>query len=306
MPKDRKIIIISNPAAGQRSKPLLDAVTQHLHAQGQQTELVLTAYPGHATTLARACADSGECSLVVAAGGDGTIREVAEGLHGTGTAVGIIPAGTANVLARELGYLPRGRKKPSHIAKVLAAGVDKPVYPFFVTHEEGKILGLCWVGAGFDAETLKHINPKWKARVGRAAFVPAVMKALWHEPSKSIIPWAYRLNPDNLPQGGECGWGIIANIEHYAGPFHLTRKTRVTERGLACLLMPQAGPMARIIDQTLIGFMPLDRRARTHRITGGILELGTSETPIQLDGDLIGNGPVVIEPQETGLMFRAA
>ncbi len=116
---ERHITIISNPAAGQRSRPFLDSVIQSLEDRGESVELLFTEYPGHAVTLARTCADAGLSKLIVAAGGDGTIREVAEGLLGSEVPLGIIPAGTANVLARELGYMRGGFKSSRRIAAIL-------------------------------------------------------------------------------------------------------------------------------------------------------------------------------------------
>lgn len=305
VPQVKSITIISNPAAGQRNRPLLDGTIKVLQAKGREVELLFTDYAGHATTLARVCADEGKTSLIVAAGGDGTVREVAEGLIGSDMPIGIIPAGTANVLARELGYLKAGVKSPSRIADILCSDTDKPVHPFTVRLPDLTTTGLCWVGVGFDAEVLRHVNPKLKATFGRAAFTPAILKTLFLEKSIPQVPWAYQFGLDSTAETGLCGWGLVSNIERYAGPFHVTRKTSLVNRGLACLLFEKSGGWARAVDQLLIVFTSLDKRAATRVITEGRLTLGSATTPVQLDGDLVGYGPVTIEPMAEALFFKA-
>src|SRR3954466_11143251 len=96
------MMIVFNPVAGRRRAHLLWRVLDVLVANGVRLDLAETPRPEHASSLAREAAKRGE-TLVVAAGGDGTIAEVANGLIGTSTRLGVIPLGTANVLAHEMG-----------------------------------------------------------------------------------------------------------------------------------------------------------------------------------------------------------
>src|SRR3954469_11746941 len=102
------MIIIFNPAAGRRRAHLLWRGLDVLGANGVRLDLAETHRAGPAEALAREAVLHGE-PMVVAAGGDGTIAEVANGLIGSGTRLGVIPLGTANVLAHELGlpFAPR-------------------------------------------------------------------------------------------------------------------------------------------------------------------------------------------------------
>ena len=101
------MVIVFNPAAGRRRAHLLWRVLDPLMASGVRLEIVETTRRGDARVLARDAAAKG-ARLVVAAGGDGTIAEVSNGLIGTDAALGVIPLGTANVLAHEIGlpFLP--------------------------------------------------------------------------------------------------------------------------------------------------------------------------------------------------------
>src|SRR5262249_7324249 len=97
----RVVIIVYNPAAGMRRASLLWRVLDVLMANGIRIELAETHRSGHAEVLAREAASRG-APMVVAAGGDGTIAEVANGLLGSPARLGVIPLGTANVVAHEL------------------------------------------------------------------------------------------------------------------------------------------------------------------------------------------------------------
>lgn len=293
------IAVISNPAAGQRSGPFLWGVINRLKKKGAQVDLIVTEAPGHAVKLAADLSRDGKVDLIVAAGGDGTLREVAEGLNGSNIPLGIIPAGTANVMARELGYMKKGVKSVKRVSNILLKDRVCSVYPFQLTHEGQKTIGLCWLGAGFDAAVLEHVNPWLKSKIGRAAFAPAMIKTMVKEPGKPSIPWS--VGDDE----GICGWLILANIAKYAGPFVLTEKTNVDQKGMAALIFDKAGVFARLVDQLLLPLKPLDKRGKTRALSGQIIKVGDSSTPIQLDGDLIGHGPVVVQSQEQPILFKA-
>lgn len=301
MAESTGIVVISNPAAGQRSGGFVKSVLRGMMERGHKVELRVTERPGHAVEIAAEWATKSDTYLVVAAGGDGTIREVAEGLVGSDVPMGIIPAGTANVLARELGYLKAGNRSIRRTVSILEGNHEEAIHPFSVELPEQKTVGLCWAGVGFDGEVLKHVDPVLKKKLGRVAFVSAILKTLFREPSQPSVAWSY-----DGGESGNCGWAIVANIEKYAGPFTLTRKTRLREKGLACLLFKKAGWLARAIDQIVIGFRPLDDRGDTRVMTEGALTLGSAETPIQLDGDLVGHGPITVAPMEAALTFKAA
>lgn len=98
---NRRVQVILNPAAGP-SKPALEALFEPYFPA---CDIALTTRPGDAERLARAAAESGADAVAVC-GGDGTLSEAARGLYGTGVPLAILPGGTANLLARDLG-IPR-------------------------------------------------------------------------------------------------------------------------------------------------------------------------------------------------------
>src|ERR1019366_3992514 len=141
-----RMVIVFNPVAGRRRAHLLWRVLDVLVANGVRLELTETCRTGHAEVLALKAVKRGE-PMVVAAGGDGTIAEVANGLMGTDARLGVIPLGTANVLAHELG-LPFS---PKAVAAALAFGRTTTLWPGVASSTQGNRLFLQMLGVGFDA-----------------------------------------------------------------------------------------------------------------------------------------------------------
>ena len=141
--KTERIFLIINKYAGHKNgAKAIEMVIPYLKERGYLVEYSFTNYPGHATELA-AKASVGGFDLVVAVGGDGTVNEVAQGLIGTGTPMGIIPMGSGNGLARELGISMDIRKSTMTLIKGenLQLDVCKLNDQRF----------LCTSGVGFDA-----------------------------------------------------------------------------------------------------------------------------------------------------------
>ena len=143
MASKKKIVFILNPISGTHSKKEIPEIIEHtLNHELFDSELRLTEYAGHASEIAKACAAEG-IDIVVAVGGDGTVNEVARSLVHTQTALGIIPCGSGNGLARHL-CLPMDIKKA--ILIINACKIEAFDYgvindlPFF-----------CTCGMGFDA-----------------------------------------------------------------------------------------------------------------------------------------------------------
>ena len=114
MASKKKIVFILNPISGTHSKKEIpELIERTLDHELYDPELRLTEYAGHASEIAKECANEG-VDIVVAIGGDGTVNEVARSLVHTQTALGIIPCGSGNGLARHL-CLPLDIKKAIQI-----------------------------------------------------------------------------------------------------------------------------------------------------------------------------------------------
>ncbi|HLB61576.1 MAG TPA: diacylglycerol kinase family protein [Actinomycetota bacterium] len=174
MQRFQRLLLVVNPVARTVSKPTLAVLEKALSADFK-LEVVETAERGHATELARQAAEEG-VDLVVVFSGDGTINEALNGLAGTEVALGVLPGGATNILARALG-LPT---EPIEAAGVLIdralAGVSRRIH---LGVADGRYFAVnC--GAGVDAAAMARLErkfPKTKGSFDRAAFV-AVMRSV--------------------------------------------------------------------------------------------------------------------------------
>ena len=148
--KTGKIFLIINNYAGHREGArAVEIVIPWLQKNGCEVEYAFTQYAGHATELALKASLAG-FDLVVAVGGDGTVNEVAQGLIGTQTSMGIVPVGSGNGLARELG-ISMNMKKSAH---TLIEGVNLQIDVCKLNNQRY----LCTSGIGFDAQVADQMS----------------------------------------------------------------------------------------------------------------------------------------------------
>lgn len=221
MPFRRSIHVIFNPHAGARRRQLLDRVVAQLKATGAEVVLEETKAAGHAIELARAAARAGVADVIVAAGGDGTINEVARGLLGQGVPLGIVPLGTANVLAAEIGL----KRDVVEIVDMLLSGPAQLIGTGLV---EGRIF-LLMVGIGFDGEVVHNINPVQKRRWSKLAFLYEGMKLWWRGPGHAIS-----LKVDGREKS--ASWVVAMNGKRFAGDFLLSPDGDISQPGLTLFL----------------------------------------------------------------------
>lgn len=231
MPFRRSIHIIFNPHAGARRRQLLDRVIAQLKATGADVFLEETKAAGHATELARAAARAGVADVIVAAGGDGTINEVARGLLGQGVPLGIVPLGTANVLAVEIGL----KREVVEIVDMLLSGPAQLVGTGLV---DGRIF-LLMVGVGFDGEVVHNITTGQKRRWSRLAFLYEGMKLWWRGPGHVIS-----LKVDGREK--QASWAVVMNGQRFAGDFMLSANGDITAPGLTLFLFKTGTRLALV------------------------------------------------------------
>jgi YegS/Rv2252/BmrU family lipid kinase len=276
------MLIVFNPLAGRRRAWRLWRVLDVLSAAGVRLEVAETGYPGHATELARSAARRGT-SLVVAGGGDGTIAEIVNGIAGTDCRLGVIPLGTANVLAHELG-LPFRREA---VAAALAFGRTRTVWPGMVRGSTGTRLFVQMLGAGFDAQVVHRLPLQMKRLLGREAYVLQTLRELYR----------YRFRPIRLAIDGvpcEAASVIVSKGRYYAGRFLLAPGADLCLAGLTAVLFERAGPLAALacgaaLPLDLLPRMPGLRLIRAHHIA-----IETAGVPVQTDGDPAAPTPLVV------------
>lgn len=247
-------------------------------AAGRTTAVVETRRRGDAERLAREAADSG-IGLVLAAGGDGTVNEIVNGLVAADRqpTLGVLPLGTANVLARELG-LPLD---PVAAATALAGGQARPAHLGLVNGRRFVMMA----GVGFDAQVVAAVRPEAKQRFGRLAYA-ATTAGLWVKGRSS----RYRLQAGDTAV--EVGSVIVANGRHYAGGFIACPAASLSRPELSlCLLRSSTRPQV-LATALALGIGQIAWAPGVRHLSAPILHVdGPADEPVQADGDIVGTLP---------------
>ena len=286
-----RFFVVHNPNAGMVARRHFDRVIALLKALGASLECVHTSRHGEGMSAAADAALSARFDAVVAAGGDGTVHDVASGLLGTPVPLGIIPMGTANVFAREVG-LPTS---PDRIAGTLMNGKVSTI-------PVGEINGqpvLFVVGIGFDAEAVRQFETAGSRKLGQAGFVMPVLHALLSERSRSL-----KVTTDHGT--GEAQWVIVTRARRYAGGFLLSKDAGVTRPIFQVLRFGGRGPLVRLRQLAALasGLIPFDPGVSVE-IADWVRVEGDPDTPVQVDGEMLGALPIEIRshPQPLQLIL---
>jgi YegS/Rv2252/BmrU family lipid kinase len=220
-------LLIHNPRAGNggsRRHRALDESRRVLFAAGIETTLVEVSAPGDTSELARRAAAEGR-DLVIVCGGDGTLNEAVNGLAanpgGRQVPLALLPGGTANILAKELGIpwsFPRAaacliRATPRTIALGLATPLETP--------EKSRHF-LCVAGAGPDGAIVHAVDLGMKERAGILAY--------WYEGARQLF--GYKFPRFRVRAGGrsvDASLVIVGRTKHYGGPFRITTEASLFE-----------------------------------------------------------------------------
>jgi YegS/Rv2252/BmrU family lipid kinase len=281
------MVIVFNPAAGRARAQLLWRVLDVMAINGVKLEIAETHGAGHATELAHAAAVSG-VGLVVAAGGDGTIAEVANGLAGSPSRLGIIPLGTANVLAHELG-LPFA---PRAVAAALAFGRTRPVWPGLAQGAGGPRLFVQMLGAGFDAQVVHHLPIGLKRTFGRLAYAAQSLRELNR----------YRFVPISVCIDGNtttAGSVIVSKGRLYGGCYTLAPGASPAARGFTVALFDCTGPLAALMYGAALPLGLIPRMPGLHLLRAEEVAINGEHVPAQTDGDPAGESPVTVRDAPT-------
>lgn len=219
----RRIKIIANPVSGRgRGARLGRDVADCLRAQGAEPVLAQTLCAGDACRLA---GEPDDCFAVAGVGGDGTINEVLNGLR-EGTALAMIPCGTANVLAKEL-RLPRDA---AGLARVLASGREVP-WDLGVDVVTGRKF-LLFASAGYDAHVVHRFHADRKGPVRMMQYIASGLRCMI-----GYDPPRIRVELDGRPLPGEASWVIVSNVASYGGPLVFTPRAAPADGAFEVLVL---------------------------------------------------------------------
>jgi diacylglycerol kinase family enzyme len=284
----RNAFLIYNPNAGglvrERGHRIARAAAL-LRSLGHVVTELPTEGANHATTLAReALARGADC--VLAAGGDGTINEALNGMIGSEVPLGILPAGTANVLACEM-RLGRGireacRRLASLEPRRIAAGRFEPAAG------EPRYF-LLMAGAGFDADVVRRVQPGVKRRLGKAAYWIAGMSRI----GARLPQMSVRLNGREI----ETGFALASRVRNYGGDLEIAREVSLLDRDFEFAAFKGRSTWPYAFYMSGVVFGALSKLPGVTVTRTDALELAPSNgrpVYVQLDGELAGTLPARI------------
>ncbi|UOQ71266.1 diacylglycerol/lipid kinase family protein [Hymenobacter cellulosilyticus] len=280
-----RICFLINPNSGTNRRQDVPAlIAQHLPADTVDYEVRLTQYAGHAVELARQAAEDG-FRIVVAVGGDGTVNEVGRGLLGTRAALGILPRGSGNGLARHL-----------HVPLDLAAAIRQLARPTFQRIDVGYINErpfFCTAGLGFDA----HVS-KCFALAGTRGLGTYVQVAL--REYRRYRPTPITVTMQGQTTNTDCYVLAFANAAQYGNNAYIAPLADISD-GLLDLCLIDALPLLRAVRVSLglaLGNLPASGAAVYHTCSDVQVQ-AARDLGFHVDGDYVGDAQafdVKLEP----------
>jgi len=300
--------IVANPQAGS-GRDLgqgLRAAAGCFAEYGWTLSWRTTEGPGHAHALAAEAAAEG-IDIVVAAGGDGTVNEVVNGLVGSPTALAVLPAGTGNVLAGELGLV--GVPTPLHradlvaAAEALCAGRIRPVDTGLAEPAGGPARHfVLWAGLGLDAE-VAHIL-EGEGRELKRQLGPAAYGALGVKAALSAHGTPVEVDADGEWISGRLLLGVVANVRLYGGTVDLSPEALLDDGWLDLSLFMGEGSWAKL--RHLGAVLTRRRAARPEWRTLRAARIAISADPplpVHLDAEPFGTTPVLLTVRPRSLQL---
>jgi diacylglycerol kinase (ATP) len=280
-------IVILNPQAKQGRALELCRLLQKRHPE---IEVYLTEAPRNAVSKTKLAVAQG-AKVVIAAGGDGTINEVAHGLSGENAALGILPFGTVNVFARELGIpldfekawqvIEKGNKRCVDLAEVHCSQMSGAL-----PGDLAKFVFVQMAGVGLDAEIIRSVSPSQKKKWGPLSYVFQFFKsASKYHPKISVKV------DENPPVS--CSSVLIGNGRFYAGPFSIFKNACPDDGHLDLRLFFKSGlgPVLHYIFSMAGG--RLEENPGIKCLKGKRIDITSLKSvPVEIDGELAGFTPV--------------
>jgi diacylglycerol kinase (ATP) len=288
-------LLIYNPTSGRRRNRRfaeIEHAIRILKDAGITTELAPTYAPNSATKIARHASEQRR-GMVIACGGDGTINEVVNGLAGTQTPMAILPAGTANILAKELRIpwdIPHAaRLIPNAVIRRIALGIAVPLNGNFSESmpREGRYF-LSVGGAGPDGAIVNGVHAGFKKHAGTFAY--------WVEGLRQLVSYNFaemRVQSDGHERRATII--VVGRTKHYGGPFKITTGADLFENSFEILTYSKRSRLAYAACLPALWMGQLRKREgiEAWKATGSICEpAGGHPVYAQVDGEPVGSLPI--------------
>lgn len=269
----QNILVILNPAArGERARKLADQI----RSLSPRLEVKLTTRIGDARAISSAARD-GEYAGIVAAGGDGTVNEVVDGLAGAPVPLGILPVGTMNVFAAELGISGSIQDAWAVIEAGHIRTIDLPLA------NQSHFVQMA--GIGLDAEVVRQTSPDSKRTLGPVSYILTLAQVAARKPPLLSIQ----------PQDGRERIGsfvLVGNGRLYGGPFVLFKNAKLDDGLLDVLVFKNQShwDIIRYLQAIAFGAHP-DLPDVEYFQTPALRIECPQDVPVEVDGELLGKLP---------------
>lgn len=299
----RRVALIYNPASGQhsaRGASKIENVKAVLHKAGIETNSLETHAPGSGKALAVAAVRQGH-DTVLACGGDGTVHEVLQGLVGTDVALGVVPLGTANALAQNLGL---GRNPVKAVEVLISASpVQVPVGRIFFKEAnglEGSRYFTVAAGIGADALLMSSMDPELKRRYGYALYILEAAK-IWATNPFPLFDARFSGNENGAARVEQVSQLLAVRIRSFGGALGvLAPGATLHKNSLSVVAFKTQSRIAymRFLLATMIGRQSFSRTIELLDVDSvDCRPLNGSKTSVfvEADGEVLGALPARIE-----------
>lgn len=269
---------------------VLDQLRRDLQKAGHEVTMHLTAGPGDATAIASQLPES--TAAAIAVGGDGTVREVSQGLLGRDIPLAVLPAGTENLVARHFNITARRECLLDTLLRGATRKLD--------VGRMGDRIFLVVAGIGFDAEVVRRLSHNRRGHITRWSYLLPLWRTFWD----------YRFPRLKVVADGElvfddCGIALIGNLPRYGAGLDIHQRAVVDDGLLDLCIFPCCG-RAELLSHA---FRVVRRK---HLVRGGAIyiqarriEVSSPEAvPVELDGDVAGVVPARFEILPGALTIR--
>jgi len=288
-------LLIYNPTSGQRRHLRfieVEKAARILKEAGIAVELAPTTARSSATKIAELAVQQRR-GMVIVCGGDGTINEVVNGLAGSQVPMALLPAGTANILAKELGIpwdIPHAaRLIPDSVIRRVALGIARPLNG---NHSEacpvhGRYF-MCVAGAGPDGAIVNGVHEGFKKRAGVLAY--------WAEGLKQLFQYSFpEMRVLSAGQERRATFIVVGRTAHYGGPFKITTGASLFEDSFEMLTNSKRSRFAYLVCLPALWMGKLRKMdgIDAWKATETVCEpASAADVWAQVDGEPIGAVPV--------------
>ncbi len=285
-----RALLITNPVAARTTDRVLGKIEQIFRTGGWAIDVAVTTGHGDANRIAQEGV-AGGVDLVAVFGGDGTTMQAAAAMVGTDVPLGLLPGGTGNLLAFNLG-LPAN---PLHAAQVILGGLPRRIDLGRLENSAGVKYFAVAAGAGIDARVMTETSSEMKRRWGMMAYLAKTLHLL-----PGVKNQAFRITVDGEVHAVDAAMMLVANCKMMVPPIISLGNHVSPEDGILDVLIVQSNSMvgsARVVWDVLrdakgtlgqdVSIARLRGKEISVEVVGGV-------QPVQFDGENGGETPFTI------------